>query len=92
MNGKMSKLETSFHQTPVQRNGKPEWEEIFTVVHELPAKDSHTESGSPVGAAADDPQKQVNGFQSLMASLATSHTHQPFPNLGQWEVGHDSFF
>lgn len=57
-----------------------------------PAKASRPEGGSPVGAAARDPQKQVDGFQSLMAGLATSHTHQPFPNLGQGEVWHNPFF
>lgn len=45
-----------------------------------------------MGAAAYDPQKQVDGFQPLMTSLATSHAHQPFPDFAQREVWHNSFF
>lgn len=67
----------------------PVWEEGLTV--QTPRK-GPMHIGSPVGAALHNPQKQVDGFQSLMTSLATSHPHQPLPNFGQWEVWHNSFF
>lgn len=31
-------------------------------------------------------EQQVNGFESLVPSLATGHAHLPLPDVSQWQM------